>query len=520
MSSDSYDDIPYDSTPFAETHPDHLHVLGRLFGLETPLPQHARILELGCATGGNIIPLAWYLPQAQIVGIELSAGQVAVAQDLIARLGLSNIEIRQGDIMQLDTELGQFDYIIAHGVYSWVPDFVREKILALCRDLLSAHGIAYISYNTLPGWRMRGMLRDMLLYHARAAKTPRERLAKAYELFDLMDNATHGLDALSAKYLRSEISSVRKAHPSYIYHEYMEEINQPFLFSQFAADAQRHGLQYLCDVELGTAFPSTLGEAADTALEPIADLIELEQYMDFVRNRNFRRSLVCRAEHTLTRELALEQFERFAFSALLTPPKKVELARMREQKFTSPDNHAYDVSHPLTKAALLHLAEVYPNAVPFTELNAAAQHIVSANGGRQFAAQTEHLFGELFSLFAHQALRITPHEQQFSKAQAERPALHDLARAQAELRLGHLATVRHTTVALDAFAAHLAQLLDGNHTLEELTALMVAAIERGEVVVEEQSGKRDRLALERNVGANIQRLLGVFSRQGLLQVAR
>ena len=121
MTTDSYDEIPYDSTPFADTHPAHLCVLGRLFGLDTPAPETARILELGCATGGNIIPLAYYLPDTKITGIELSAGQVAVAQELIRRLGLTNIEVRQDDIMALGGKLGEFDYIIAHGVYSWVP---------------------------------------------------------------------------------------------------------------------------------------------------------------------------------------------------------------------------------------------------------------------------------------------------------------------------------------------------------------------------------------------------------------
>src|SRR5574339_994634 len=127
MTADSYDEIPYDSTPFADTHPAHLCVLGRMFGLNAPAPETARILELGCATGGNIIPLAYYLPNTRITGIELSTGQVAVAQDLIKGLGLSNIEVRQGDIMALGNELGQFDYIIAHGVYSWVPAAVRQR---------------------------------------------------------------------------------------------------------------------------------------------------------------------------------------------------------------------------------------------------------------------------------------------------------------------------------------------------------------------------------------------------------
>ncbi|HEY0635740.1 MAG TPA: class I SAM-dependent methyltransferase, partial [Gammaproteobacteria bacterium] len=362
MNSDSYDAIPYDSTPFADSHPNHLCVLGRLFGLATPAPETARILELGCASGGNIIPLAYYLPKTQIVGIELSTGQVAVAQQLIGHLGLRNIEVRQGDIMALGDELGEFDYIIAHGVYSWVPEAVRSRILELCRKHLSPHGVAYLSYNTLPGWRMRGTLRDMLLHHTRTGTSPRERLALAYQLFDLLEQALVHDEALPARYLRSEIAGLRKSHPSYLYHEYLEEINQPFLFSAFVADANRHGLNYLSDVELANDIPSTLGGAAAEALASIDGLIEQGQYGDFIANRTFRRSLVVHAEAPLHRELSLQQLANFAYSAHLVADKGEQYRVPRSQSFRSATGQRFEVEHPLTKAALTHLAEHYPDA--------------------------------------------------------------------------------------------------------------------------------------------------------------
>ncbi len=167
--ADSYDELPYESTPFTETHPENLAVLGRLFGLQTPEPAHCRLLELGCASGGNLIPLAWRLPQAHFLGLELSRRQVEDGQALARSLALENIEIRHQDILSAGTELGEFDYIIAHGIFSWVPEKVRDKILPICSRHLSPSGLAYINYNTLPGWRMRGMVRDMLRFHTRHA---------------------------------------------------------------------------------------------------------------------------------------------------------------------------------------------------------------------------------------------------------------------------------------------------------------------------------------------------------------
>ena len=115
---------------------------------------------------------------------EAKLAAVAAGERHLRALGFANVRLRHGDILDLDPDsdpdLGEFDYIIAHGVYSWVPDPVRRHLLRLCRSLLAPHGVAYVSYNTLPGWRMRGMLRDLLRYAARGAETAADKLAAAH----------------------------------------------------------------------------------------------------------------------------------------------------------------------------------------------------------------------------------------------------------------------------------------------------------------------------------------------------
>ncbi|HSO79141.1 MAG TPA: class I SAM-dependent methyltransferase, partial [Chromatiaceae bacterium] len=266
---DDYDAFPYESIAFPETHPHHLAVLGRLLGLDTASPATARVLEIGCAGGGNLIPLALGLPGARCLGIDLSARQIAMGQDLVQTLGLANLELRQGDILDLDPSLGPFDYIIAHGVYSWIPDPVRDHLLRLASRLLAPAGIFYVSYNCLPGWRMRGMLRDILRYACRAAVTPTERIAAARAALDRLRASLQGLEAHSARYLLAEMAHLDQVHPSYLLFEYLAEHNQAFLFSDVAADAERAGLRYLCDTDPRTLFPSTYGEAVDQALAPI-----------------------------------------------------------------------------------------------------------------------------------------------------------------------------------------------------------------------------------------------------------
>jgi cyclopropane fatty-acyl-phospholipid synthase-like methyltransferase len=145
--------------------------LAALFGMEPVDINQAQILELGCAAGSNLIPMATQLPGATFVGVEGAARQVAVGQQLVEDLQLGNVTLHHKDILDIDPAFGVFDYIVVHGVYSWVQDAVQEKILSICKQNLSPQGVAYVSYNTYPGWRMRGMLRDMMMYHT-VCRTP------------------------------------------------------------------------------------------------------------------------------------------------------------------------------------------------------------------------------------------------------------------------------------------------------------------------------------------------------------
>src|SRR5262245_47574369 len=147
-----YDEVPYEGHAFPLTHPDRLATIATLFGMRPPPPHKARVLELGCGTGDNLIPMAVSMPHASFVGCDLSAVHVARARATADRLGLDNVVIEQRDILELDRGGGEFDYLICHGVFSWVPPRVQDRILALAHELLSPQGVALVSYNTYPGW--------------------------------------------------------------------------------------------------------------------------------------------------------------------------------------------------------------------------------------------------------------------------------------------------------------------------------------------------------------------------------
>jgi len=517
---DAYDAFPYQSIAFPETHPNHLAVLGRLLGLETAAPETARVLELGCASGGNLIPLAWGLPEARCLGIDLSARQIAMGQEQVQALGLGNLELRHGDILGLDDRLGTFDYIIAHGVYSWVPEPVRQHLLGLASRLLSPAGIFYVSYNCLPGWRMRGMLRDILRYACRGREAPEERLAAAQAALERLRGALQGLEALSARYVLAEIANLDQAHPSYLLFEYLAEENTPFLFSDFFADAERAGLRYLCDTDPRTLFPATYGANVDLALAPIEDGLELEQWLDFVTNRNFRQSLLCRADAPLPAEIAidLERFAALALRANLRPANRPDLRRSKDDPFLTAAGKSLTLSQPLTKALVLELSARFPDSLPLAEVLPAASQRVAAAGGGDLARDLDGCLPELFSLFAHHSLGAQLHPRRWPPPALARPRVWPLALTQIASGAQRITTVNHSNLDLDAFASRLIGYLDGSRTPAEVAQALTDDLLQGRLAppkaLSAKQWRRDQL-LARTRPA-VDKLIALFARQGIL----
>jgi len=521
---DAYDAFPYQSIAFPATHPDHLAVLGRLLGLETAEPEGARVLELGCAAGGNLIPLAWGLPGARCLGIDLSRRQVEMGQAQIQALRLTNVELRQGDILDLDDSLGQFDYIIAHGVYSWVPERVRQRLLRLATQLLAPSGIFYVSYNCLPGWRMRGMLRDILLYACREAEDPEARIAAARSALERLHQALQGLDALSARYLLAEIANLDQVHPSYLLFEYLAEENRAFLFSEFAADAEQAGLRYLCDADPRTLFPSTYGSAVDQTLAPIEDGLELEQWLDFITNRNFRQSLLCRTDANLPQEIAfdLDQFAGLALRADLRPAARPDLGRIKDSPFLTAAGKRLQISHPLTKALVLELSTRFPDSMTLAEMLPAACQRVATAGGGGLAQDLDAALPELFSLFAHHSIGVRPSPRRLSHPALDRPWIWPLALAQIAAGTRRITTANHTNLDLDAFAQHLLGYLDGSRTPGEIAAAMTDDLLGGRLTPPQALGTKPwpRHKLLARTQVAVDELIALFARHGILRPAR
>jgi SAM-dependent methyltransferase len=289
----TYDELPYEDIAFYHTHPSNLAVVATLCGLVPPAVESCRVLELGCGTGYNLLAMAQSLPGARFVGIDLSPRQIEYGRSLAAATGTDRVELHAQSISALDESLGQFDYIIAHGVFSWVPAEVRDAILAACRRHLAPNGIAYVSYNTYPGWHIRTIVRDALLFHAPADVPPLERSRRARAGLERMLTVLPGTESNYSRFLRHEMESLRKGSDTYLFHEHLETHNHPLRFEEFARMVSRHGLRFLAEARFGTNSFMQREDLQTLFREFSDDPIRREQYLDHLHNRSFRQSLLC-----------------------------------------------------------------------------------------------------------------------------------------------------------------------------------------------------------------------------------
>jgi SAM-dependent methyltransferase len=370
----AYDALPYTSYPYPRTHPDRLAALATLFGLSPAPPRTARVLELGCAGGGNLVPMAEALPQAQFVGVDLSATQIEQARSFAAAAGVRNLALHHASILDVDASFGEFDYVLCHGVYSWVPPPVQQAILGVCRERMRPDGIAYVSYNTYPGWHMRELVRDMMRWHTRTIAEPRAKVAQARALVDFLADASQQEAGPYALLLRKELALLGRTGDDYLFHEHLEDCNAPVYFHEFVERIDRHGLRYLCESDLHTMLPRELAPEIRATLDRVApDLVHMEQYLDFVRNRQFRASLLCQHERQPQRALGPERVMslRFGF-APAGEGRPVDLSAGVTHVFTDAAGHEVGSARPCTKAALTLLRQLWPAELAFEELHARA----------------------------------------------------------------------------------------------------------------------------------------------------
>ncbi len=483
-SSNSYDALPYDDMPHTSAHPRCFETIATLFGMTPPPLPTARVLEVGCAGGGNLIPQAVDLPGAQFVGVDLSQRQIETAQGRVRQLGLTNIEFRHDDILRIDESWGRFDYIICHGIFSWVPPEVQEKLLQVCKDNLAPQGVAYLSYNTYPGWHVAGPATDLMRYHASRFDDPKQRVEEARDILKFAtetssENTTYG------KLFREEWELLQKYNQdAYLFHDHLEQYNQPIYLWQFAKRASSRGLQYLGDTSFSEMLLQNYPEPIQERLKSLP-LIQQEQYLDLLRGRRFRRTLLCHEEVPLTRHISGDSLRPLHVS-LASDSKKLKVEGDEEATTVfrlGPARMA--VSDPLIKAAVLHLRDVFPEYVTYDQLRDAALQRCrqSVSHKASDGPISEQLLPDaLVGAFCAGMFDACVHPPQCTSRPSEKPIASALARMQADGK-GPVATLRHESLKVDELGRYLIRRLDGHHDRNTLAAHLKRSIDSGEIVM-------------------------------------
>jgi methyltransferase-like protein/SAM-dependent methyltransferase len=488
MTGNQYDVVPYDSHPFSRTHPENLFTIARLFGLSPPDYRSARILELGCGQGDNLIPIACNYPDCHCVGIDLSGRQIEPARREAAALDLDNLVYRQMSIADIDGTIGEFDYILCHGVYSWVPQAVRRKILSICRDQMSHDGVAYVSYNCRPGWNMIKSIRDMMRFHVADFDDPAEKADQARTMLRFILDSQGREDSAYAAYLQSELNLLSHHRDAYLLHDHLEEINHAPYFHEFIQQAETFGLAYLGETDLETMFPDNLSPQVAEKIREIRDIVKSEQYMDFIRNRRFRCTLLCHDRSKIRRDLHVSDIETFFIASQARPkekPAEEHLADGIPVAFSDGSATAI-IRGRIPKTAMVILSEQQNQPMAYRTLcdeTMGRTGIADPRHVRDQINEDLNLLRLLFAGLIHIHSSAGPYTTRISDSpRASRLARHQAAR-------GNVVTSqRHGPVVLNSAEQVLIRHLDGRSSLADLAAAICGHVDRGHLVLERDGG--------------------------------
>jgi SAM-dependent methyltransferase len=468
-----YNEVLYQGRPHKETHFTRLATVGSIYGIEpAPLPQ-TRVLELGCGAGANLVSMAFQYPECEFVGIDLSSRAVEAGSAFLAELGLKNVELRHCDIMAGTAALGRFDYIIAHGVYSWVPPAVRDKIMTIFADQLTENGIAQVSYNAHPGSHLRNLVRDIMLYHVKGFSEPAKQIAQARAILKAYSEMTDPKSVHGAV-VRDQYARVDGMPDMLLFHDDLDEGATAFLLHQVVAHAQAHGLQYLSDATFSRRDVTRHPEGPRKLLAefPDEEFLMRDQYQDFIDGYGFRSTLLCRAGIRLNRTLDRDCITRFDLASSAVPVAEAfDPSDASAAEFKLDNGADMTTDHRLAKAAIFCLGESWPASVSYPALQEKACALLAERAGAQESwseGNFEALRQILFVAARGGHVELTVHPFRLTTAISERPLTSALARKEAETQT-LVTNLRHISVRLeDEHVRRLLLLVDGTRNLDEL----------------------------------------------------
>jgi methyltransferase-like protein/SAM-dependent methyltransferase len=485
--------VNYPSLPIYYTHPDRLATVATLFGMKPAPVEQCRVLELGCFDGVNLASMAVGLPESEFVGVDLAATAIARGRAMAEEVGLKNLSLRHVDLMEMAPDYGKFDYIIVHGLYTWVPEPVREQILAICKGSLAPHGVAYISYNTLPGCHMRLMLREMMQFHNRDFHDPQQQMQQGLNLLKLLAYSLADQSEPYAKFLQGEFDRLAKRPLESLYHDELAQVFSPVYFHQFMEQARQHELQFLSEADYFDMVPRGLTPKPVEVLDSIKDDIILrEQYLDFMRGRHFRKTLLCHADVPLDRAMNSDCMKSYRVSMSAKPESSTPSYEPgARDTFQGDTGASLTTADPLGRALFWYLLDNVPERIPFTRLATE----VEARARQQFGFVptpdqdiASDLAGSIWATYCAGLVELHLIAPPYVAQVSDKPLASPLARWQA--RQGDLvSTLHHKSLKLGSPVHRgMLALLDGSRDRSALRHDVLQVFESGRLALLNDEG--------------------------------
>ena len=457
-----YDQVAYPGQPNRDAHVSNMAAMAILYGLSPAPADRCRVLEVACNEGAHLIPMAYAFPSSEFVGFDLAQSPIERGQARARELGLRNVRLFAGNLLEVGAELGQFDFIIAHGFYAWVPEPVRDRLLALCSELLTAQGVAFISYNAKPGGYLRLMARDMMLLGTANIADAQERVGAGLSFLRYLAGKRPDKDLFRAV-IENQFTRMEKRPAAVTVHDELTEAYHPVHFIEFIEHAHKHGLQFLSESALPPPPDPAYSPEIRSTLEKAVgnDFLLEEQLLDFLRMRMYRETLLCREGSGARRDFPVENFRRLLFASQATPSAGEAPGAIA---FLLPGGIKMESNHPGIKALLLELGKAWPHALRFEELE---PHL--AGTGLTLDAQGAPL---IFRLAVAKMIEFRTANPPLARNIPERPKASRVCRQDAQTR--DMATsLLHLSVSLeDPKLRCLLKLLDGTRTRGELLKAM------------------------------------------------
>ena len=508
----AYDLVPYPSLTFPQTNPDRLATMAAYYGMKPASPQRSRVLELGCGDGTNLMSFAYIFPESSFVGIDLAESHIADADHAASAIGLRNVAFRQQDLIDIvPKDLGEFDFIIAHGLYSWVPGPVRERILEIYSTCLSPNGVGYISYNALPGSHFRQMAGEMMSFHIADAEASHEIVRNARDFLQFLADAAEP-DSIYQSLIQAEAASITERDLSNVLHDDLAPVNQPFYFHEFVEQISARGLQFLSEADpWSMSLWNPKPEIASEFERLATDTLKREQYLDFITCRRFRSTLICRDDIGLSREADIEAVKQFFLaSSIKAESDRPNLSDATVESFISPKGSKFQINHPLTKAVLVYLEMIWTKSVGFDELMVRAGELLARqNGAATDRIEVDRTAIFLSDLFKAGFVKFQSFQPQFVTQAGEFPKVSSFAAWQ--VSRGCQAITSLSGMNLESQDDHVKQLillLDGTRNREAIAADLRLSV---------TSTNGDKAEFEKNLAEAIETNLAKLAEAGLLE---